>query len=324
MSNGSRIWEQTKKKVLICKNCVNNLWQEISEEYNSETTALKICCHYLDIPYWEDIYQNVVEKNKVFSIGTYVSRINMQQYGKKSFLDSIVSGDLNRTKDDIKEYRESKWSKNDKKNMDYAIDIVGYDPFDDISLTDSDRKQGFNILSLYCESDDVKDDSHKLLCVIQMVQDLLQCRKIDDYINQECLKEVPDPGRIKSLTSAKKQLSDSIAKSAKDNNIASAYNGVSKKGNHTLSMKLKEMSDNKFQPSQVDLFDIKTSDSMRQIADISNKSILSQLNLSENEYTEMISEQREMILGLQNENGEMQEELRQLKNKLCLLEQNGG
>ena len=32
-----------------------------------------------------------------------------------------------------------KWSKKDKQNMRYAISTIGYDPFEDVGLTDSDR-----------------------------------------------------------------------------------------------------------------------------------------------------------------------------------------
>ena len=55
---------------------------------------------------------------------------------------------------------------------------------------------------------------------------------------------------------------------------------------------------------------------MKQIADLSNQSIMEQLNWNSNDYTEMIKEQREMLEKLQSENSTLSEENRMLKNQL--------
>ena len=36
--------------------------------------------------------------------------------------------------------KENKWSKKDKQNMTYVISTIGYDPYDDVGLSESDRK----------------------------------------------------------------------------------------------------------------------------------------------------------------------------------------
>lgn len=71
---------------------------------------------------------------------------------------------------------------------------------------------------------------------------------------------------------------------------------------------------------KVNLFDINTSDAMKQVADLSNKSIMEQLNFDANDYTEMIKDQREMIRNTKSKLDTVQEENRLLKNKISSLE----
>ena len=71
---------------------------------------------------------------------------------------------------------------------------------------------------------------------------------------------------------------------------------------------------------KVNLFDIETSEAMKQIADISNRSIMEQLTWDSNDYTEMIKEQREKLLMLQDENGELKEQNRILQNQIIDLQ----
>ena len=77
---------------------------------------------------------------------------------------------------------------------------------------------------------------------------------------------------------------------------------------------------NGFDKVKVNLFDIETSEAMKQIADISNRSIMEQLTWDSNDYTEMIKEQREKLLMLQDENGELKEQNRILQNQIIDLQ----
>jgi hypothetical protein len=144
----------------------------------------------------------------------------------------------------------------------------------------------------------------------------LQCKKIDDVLNLELNDHNVDDARIRDLTTAKKRLLDSIQGLVKDNNLASNYNEKSKRGADTLSAKLKEMSDNGFESIKVNAFDIKTSEAMKQIIDLSNKSILEQIQLDNSEYADMVKEQREIILRLESQLEERTEENRNLTNQV--------
>lgn len=318
-SKWSKIWRTTNHKVLVCKDCIQKLFDEYKNRYD-EFTALKICCHYLDIPVYRLLYDSIVQNNNFFNVGLYIRQLQLGQYQYKGFEVSMVDGELGKSDDEAKEEREARWSRADKQNMSYCISVCGYDPFESCGMTDLDRKYCFNILAGYCDSQGVADDGHKIQSVIQIAQSQLQCRKLDEFINAELLSTHPDEARIKNLSTTKKQLLDSIAKIAQDNNISSAYNQNSKRGANTLSAKMKEIADNGFESIYVNAFDIETCEAMQQIANISNKAIMDELTFDANDYTDMVKEQREKIIDYDKRNKELEEENRILKNQLMDLE----
>lgn len=215
-----------------------------------------------------------------------------------------------------------KWTKEDKQNMKYIISKLGYDPFEDVGLDEFDRKYCFNLLSGYFDTPGILEDGHKKQCVIEITMSYCQCRKITDELNTELAKSDSNEKRITSLTNAKSSLLSSIATIAKDNNISSNYNKNSNQGQDSISSMMKEMEKNGFQEIQVNLFDIKTSEAFKQIDDISNQNIANQLTLDNNEYSDIVKEQRDMIKNFEAELDQLREENRNLKNKVIDLESN--
>lgn len=318
LSKWSKVWNTNNKRVPICKDCIQELMDEYTKRFD-EKTALAICCAHLDIPYYAALYQSIVDHNSFFNVGLYTRQLQMRQHQYKTFQNSLTEGELMKSETEVKEIIESKWSKQDKQNMNFAVSVVGYDPFSD--LIDNDRKYCFNVLAGYCDIDGIKDDCHKLQACIQITQNQLQIKKLDELINQELLAARPDENTIKVLTASKKQLQDSVAKIAQDNNLSSAYNNNSNVGKNTLSQKMKEMLSDGYEPIRVNLYDMQTSEAMKQIADLSNKSIMEQLTWDSNDYTEMIKEQRDMLIQLQTENEKLSEENRMIKNELLDLKE---
>lgn len=209
-----------------------------------------------------------------------------------------------------------RWTKEDKQNMKYIISKLGYDPFEDVGLDEFDRKYCFNLLSGYFDTPGILEDGHKKQCVIEITMSYCQCRKITDELNTELSKSNSNEKRITSLTNAKSSLLSSIATIAKDNNISSNYNKNSNQGQDSISSMMKEMEKNGFQEIQVNLFDIKTSESFKQIDDISNQNIANQLTLDSNEFSEIVKEQRDLIKNFESEIDKLKEENRNLQNKI--------
>ena len=339
--------------VPICVSCVKN--EVINENGTVNENKLKIMCQRLDKPFYTDIlysaFLELKRENLYLSddevakcgekiVGFYFKNLNsLKQNKNKTFSDSEKEGFINKTinydnqyilhnnsklksnnSSSAKQDSNTKWTKDDKQNMKYVISKLGYDPFDDVGLDEFDRKYCFNLLSGYFDTPGILEDGHKKQCVIEITMSYCQCRKITDELNIELSREISNEKRITSLTSAKSSLLSSIATIAKDNNISSNYNKNSNQGQDSISSMMKEMEKNGFQEIQVNLFDIKTSEAFKQIDDISNQNITNQLTLDNNEYSDIVKEQRDIIKKLESEVDRLKEENRNIKNQIIDIE----
>ncbi len=340
-------------KINICKECF------VKSALNLETNEideakLKNILRKTDYPFYKDILQSSVNEyaraNKCDSadliahhgdkvVAIYLKNINtLKQVSEKTFEDSERDGFLCKTSKVFKNTDESmlmfdgkrgteekdnediKWNKKDKQNMKYAIATVGYDPFEDVGLSEFDRKYCFNILASYCDTEGIREDGHKLQGVIEMALLYCQCRRITEAMNLELTRSDVDETKVQKLTQSKSSLLKSIADIAKDNNISSQYNKNSKQGKNSLTSKMKEMEENGFAEIKVNLFDIKTSEAFKQIDAISNENIANQLTLDSSEYSDIVKEQREKIIKMEEQIDYLEEENRNLKNKIIDLE----
>ena len=344
------------KKINICKECfINNSLNHATGEIDE--VKFKNMLRRTDFPYYRDNLQSATnqyakEHGYVSDediryhgddiIKLYMKNVNsLRQLSSKTFEDSERDGFLQKRSTVMKNADDSitmlsasstekissqtskdevKWSKKDKQNMKYVISTIGYDPLEDLGMSDYDKKYCYNILAGYCDTSGISEDGHKLHSVIEMAILYAQCRKLTEEMNAEFNRENVDDTKISKLSSSKSTLLSSIATIAKDNNIASNYNKNSKQGQDSLSSKMKEMEANGFSEIEVNLFDIKTSEAFKQIDQISNENIANQLTLDSNEYTDIIKEQREMITSYEDQLDELQEENRMLKNKIIDLE----
>jgi len=320
MSSSSNLWKANGKYTTICKTCIDSMFSNFKTLFESDRLAMVAICHYLDMPFYHTLFDNIIEKNTTFAPGLYLRNMNNTQYRNKTFVTTLIDGELHTTQEESTEIRQARWSKSDKQNKEFIISTLGFDPFEDIEMTDSDRRFIFNTLNTYLDVDGIQDDGHKKQICVQISLNTLQCRKLDTLINQQLSSPKPDPTKIKNLNSSKKNLIDNINALAKDNSISSLHNGASKVGKNTLTSKMKDMDDLGFENVKVNLFDIETCESMRQIADLSNSSLLEQLNFDANEYTQIINDQREMIQVLQSNYDELNEKHRILKNEKIDLE----
>lgn len=344
------------ERVPICKGCT--ISSSLNQDGTINEIELNKMLRTIDKPYYKDSIESAVmqfkkehsyvDDEEIIYHGKellqiYFKLIAMRQDRNKSYSDSEKdnfihqsSNTSSKTKKNISnkysdiptiieenshdENKNIVWSEKDIQNMNYVISMIGYNPFEDVGLDDSDKKYCFNILSGYCDTDGITDDGNKMQGVIEITMMYCQCKKITETMNIELSKKDPDDAKISKLTSAKSSMLSSISTIAKDNNIASNYNKNSKQGQSSLTSKMKEMAENKFKEIEVNLFDIKTAEAFKQIDKISNENISNQLTLDSNEYGEIIKEQREMIGELNSELEFIKEENRNLKNKIIDLE----
>lgn len=346
------------KRVPICKTCIRNLC--VDKETNIiDEVKLNQVLKSVQKPYFKDdlasAYSQFAKEHsyvddgdvKKFGdkvLGLYFKNTMLRQNKNLSYDDSeklnFVHSNSNITvaekneilqkysdiniqnKEESQELKQTKWTKKDKQNMKYVISTIGYDPFEDVGLSEYDRKYCFNILSGYCDTEGIAADGHKMQSVIEMTMSYCQCRKITEGINYELSKEELNDQKILKLTSSRTSLLNSISAAAKDNNISSNNNKNSKQGQNSLTSMMKEMAENNFEEINVNLFDIKTSEAFRQIDEISNTNISNQLTLDNNEYSEIVKEQREIICKYETDIEALREENRILQNRVIELESN--
>ncbi|NGU31046.1 hypothetical protein G6Z34_13220 [Clostridium perfringens] len=104
-----------------------------------------------------------------------------------------------------------------------------------------------------------------------------------------------------------------IYKAAEDNGISFKYNTNKSVGAGTLTGTMKKLIEIGLDEVEVNLFDIQTAKGMKQVADLSNQSIVEQLQFDENEYTDMIAYQRNEMNTLRSAKEKFEEEARKLK-----------
>ena len=151
-------------------------------------------------------------------------------------------------------------------------------------------------------SEEANEDMMRVQACISIVRGFLQMSNIDNQIAKlmaDVANSGPNTSTIKALQAAKKDISTIITQMAAENCISMKNSRNAVKGENTWTGKMKKLKDMNLRAAEPNAFDIETAQGMRQVADISNASILQQLSLDESDYTDMIAEQRKMLTDLQ-------------------------
>ena len=178
-----------------------------------------------------------------------------------------------------------------------------------------DKKYLCNALVDFLDQDTV-DDSFKLPICIEIVKSFNQIDKVNQALalmTADISNMSNQVGGVKSLVEAKEKIYRSVLAMAKDNGISVNHNNNKSKGGNTLNGTVKKLNEIGLSTAELNLFDLETCDAMKQIADFSNKSIVEQLMFDENDYTDMISQQRDLIKKLDDELIKLREDNRLMK-----------
>jgi hypothetical protein len=310
------ILNKAKETMHICKNCIWKLFNEFLEESDDVQVTTYRICRLLDVPYFDTPFNSALAESKsngLEAFKKYMKNINsLGQYSSYTFEngDSIDKREVE--KKELIEIEEGLTDR-DKQNEKDVLNMLGYDPFETESK--KDRKYLFNRLVDMLD-DSVLEDNLLLMSIIEIVKGFNQVDKINEMISgltSDLTKLSTNNGGIKSLIDTKKNLMSTILKIAEDNGISTKFNTTKSKGAGTLAGIMKRLQDIGLDEAKVNLYDILTSQSMRQIADTSHQSIMSQLQLNESDYTDMIAQQKDIIYNIDKELIDVKEELRKTK-----------
>ena len=301
-----------------CKSCSENVarrYDPRTGEYSDVTeSSLKSALMYLDKPFirtlWETAY------NEVHDEGLKQPKRNMWA----SYIKNVTS---------LKQYREKRWRDGDfddkpvevqqvvaapeerdvnpevlselEKNRRDVIRLIGYDPFE--KETDDDKPLLYAQLIGYIDGDGNNDDMTRVLDCIEIVRGYLQLQKINDMSAKAFsnLGKTGQSGEIKNYMDTKKKIADVISQLAEQSCISQKHNKNAKKGENTWTGKIKKLKELNLREAEVNGFDIGTCRGMQQVLEMSDASIMKQLALDESEWSEMVAEQRKLLVDTQKE-----------------------
>lgn len=307
----SDLYGANSQYTTICVNCVNNLFNQYEETFDTKTACIFLC-YILDVPYYFSVYDTVLKNKAKFTMGQYLKYSNGNQYRNQSFASSILSGEIMRGKGDEEKNKEFRWQDNDKSNRDYCIEVIGYDPFED--YPEEDRRFLFNQLFPYLEDDDIVDDPFKLSQILQIVDNNKQIRIYDRMIAQlDPLKNIKD---IQILNGAKKDLVGSNDKIAKENEISVKNRSDKNAGKSTLTYRMRELRELDFKRAEADYYDQLRSEGTLWAIEMSNKAILQNGMFDENDKKDVYESQLKLINDLYSELDTKKEEIRLLLQKV--------
>ena len=320
-------------KTTMCKECAEKIarnWDGRTGEFGDCTKAsVQEALERLDKPYFDKIWDasyfeyindnNPKKRTNIWA--AYIKNIGMPQYKTLRWRDGDLFINykemaLKQAQQEVGTASSDEIAKSQEINEEYeknrsdVIRLLGYDPFE--KEQEEDKPLLYSQLIGYLDLGGDNEDMIRTSSAITIVRGFLQQAKLDDMI----AKAMSSPnvsnksGEIKSYLDSKQKVSSTISQLAEQSCLSLKHNKNASKGENTFTGKTKKLKDMDLRSAENNAFDIGTCEGMRQVADISNASIMKQIHLDENDYTEMLGQQREMIVKLQREADENAEKAR--------------
>lgn len=295
----------------ICKECLNSLLVEYVTESEDIKIGLYKTCRAVGTYYTEDLFNYAygttgykpelgIAENGLNVWKEYIKQANsLKQNTGKSFDDGQqlnLDTDEEEVDNTVKQFDELELEKEleFKRNKDDIIKILGYYPFEGEDAQDLLCGQ----LITFLGDEDIKDDAIKLNAIISIIRTQRAVDVISKSLSDKTkdLTKLDDQlGSIKQMTAIQKDLSKTILDTAKDNKLTDLWSGKKTAGANTLTGTLYKLRQINLDEAQVNLYDIRTSLGMEQVAKQSARGIVENLNWGDDTSMDMIKEQRVLI-----------------------------
>ena len=302
----------------ICKECARKIALRVDkngDEHEPTKESVQLALFYLNKSYLNTVWDASVQESENLIAGktksnvwaAYAKNIAMGQYNGMTYRDSdffkekIVYED-EKSPEDLKNTNIEIYDQYIRDKSD-VIRLLHYDPFEKEAVEDQPFLYS-QLLGLLDSSEDANDDMMRISSCITIVRSFLQLSKIDNAIAEilSTSKNIEMQNAvIKGLQDSKQKISSVITNLAAESCISLKNNKNAKKGENTWTGKIKKIKDLNLREGEVNGFDLDTCRGMKQVMDMSNASILKQLRLDESEYSDMIAEQREVIVKYQED-----------------------
>ncbi|MBO7079397.1 MAG: hypothetical protein J6W64_06270 [Bacilli bacterium] len=201
-----------------------------------------------------------------------------------------------------------------KTNRIAVLDIFAYDPFKNDSI--EDRPQLYRDLAGMA-NESMRKDIAKQKAALNIVRSY---QNIESY--QRKITELMSSGQVDDESQKKldsymniiAKIQDSINKTAEKNNFT--VKGVGSSGKGTISDVMNTIEEKGVDEGITNFYDIATSQSIEEIANISFKAQLNQVNLSKTDYADILTNQCQMVREYQRIAKDSMEALRLAKEKI--------
>lgn len=305
----------------ICKECARKIARRVDkngEEHEPTKESVCMALKYLNKPYinnvWDSSVQEsentITDKAKNTPWEAYIKNIAMKQWIGLTYFDSDFFKEkvfYEDEKDKLDQYTLNQMPKDAvedyEKNKKDTKRLLGYDPFEHEALSDQPFLYS-QLIGLIDTGGDENEDMMRNASCVSIVRGFLQADKIDNAMARlmgDISKIDSNAGAIKSLQESKAKVMTTITSLAAENCISLKNNKNSKKGENTWTGKIKKIKDLALRGSEVNGFDINTCRGMRQVQEISDASIMKQLQLDESEWADMVAEMRVVNTQLRQE-----------------------
>lgn len=297
----------------ICKDCAKKLALKVGKdgvEHEPDKTSVQLALRYLNKPFLEKVWDSsVLETENIVSgrvksnyWNSYIKNIAMQNYYGMTFADSDIfapidmsttSNNENETVSDYSEELLSSFSQNKKD----VVRLLGYDPFQKEALEDQPYLYA-SLIGYLDSSEDANEDRLKTSSSIEIVKSFSHIEKINDMITllmRDVRNLEKNISTIKNLEDTKNKITSSVLNLAKDNGISLKHSVNASKGENTWTGKVKKMKEMNLLEAETNLYDVEYSNGLSQVAEISDAAIIKQIRLDENDFHDMLIQQRELI-----------------------------
>ena len=297
----------------ICKDCAKKLALKVGKdgvEHEPDKTSVQLALRYLNKPFLEKVWDSsVLETENIVSgrvksnyWNSYIKNIAMQNYYGMTFADSDIfapidmsttSNNENETVSDYSEELLSSFSQNKKD----VVRLLGYDPFQKEALEDQPYLYA-SLIGYLDSSEDANEDRLKTSSSIEIVKCFSHIEKINDMITllmRDVRNLEKNISTIKNLEDTKNKITSSVLNLAKDNGISLKHSVNASKGENTWTGKVKKMKEMNLLEAETNLYDVEYSNGLSQVAEISDAAIIKQIRLDENDFHDMLIQQRELI-----------------------------
>lgn len=315
----------------MCKDCA----KKVARNYNEETgeygdctkASIQSALERLDKPWLEHIYESSynevnnpdAERQRSNVWAAYIKNItSLNQYNGMRWRDGDlfsthqVNAKINEKPEEAYEAitpdeekveipKDQEIYNEYMKNKSSVIRLLGYDPFS--SEAEVDKPLLYSQLVGYLDLGGENEDMMRTSSAITIVRGFLQQAKLDDML-AKAMKNIGSDGKageIKSLLDSKQKISSTISTLAEQSCLSLKHNKNASKGENTWTGKIKKLKDMDLREAEVNGFDIGTCRGMQQVLEISDASIMKQLRLDETEWSDMVADQRKLIVDLQKE-----------------------